>query len=99
MISAVRKLQRMSVMPPKGASGRFFYITDLFRLTAKDWARLLNELDSLTPKERHVLFHGRDEETEYGMEAGRNRPCPSGHEENGGKANDTGKNGMGKSGR
>lgn len=67
MISAVRKLQGMSGMPPKDAAGRFFYITDLFGLTAKEWAQLLNELDSLTFEERYALFHGRDEETEYGL--------------------------------
>ena len=62
MISAVRKLQGLSAMPPKKAEKRFFYITDLFRLTAKDWAHLLNGLDMLTLEERNRVLHGRDYE-------------------------------------
>ena len=40
-------------------------IQDLFRLTAKEWAQLLNDLDSLTVEERNAVLHGRDDEYGY----------------------------------
>lgn len=57
-----------SKMPPVRARERFFYITDLFRLTRKDWAKLLNELDSMTLEERDELLHGREDEPYRGYE-------------------------------
>ena len=47
------------------SADKFFLIQDLFHLTAKDWANLLNELDSLTLEERDKVLHGRDDE--YGF--------------------------------
>ena len=44
---------------------KFFVIQDLFRLTAKEWAQLLNDLDSLTVEERYAVLHGRDDEYGY----------------------------------
>ena len=50
------------------SADKFFLITDLFRLTAKDWAKLLNSLDSLTLEERDAVLHGRDDEYGRGYE-------------------------------
>ena len=47
------------------SADKFFLIQDLFHLTAKDWANLLNELDSLTLEERDKVLHGREDE--YGF--------------------------------
>lgn len=41
---------------------KFFLINDLFHLTAKQWAELLNDLDSLTVEERERVVWGRDDE-------------------------------------
>ena len=41
---------------------KFFVIQDLFRLTAKEWAKLLDSLDSLTLEERDAVLHGREDE-------------------------------------
>lgn len=50
------------------SADKFFLITDLFRLTAKDWAKLLNELDSLTLEERDAVLHGSEDEYGRGYE-------------------------------
>ena len=44
---------------------KFFVINDLFHLTAKEWAKLLDDLDSLTIEERERVVWGRDDE--YGQ--------------------------------
>lgn len=41
---------------------RFFLITDLFHLSAKEWAELMNDLDSMTLEQRYELLNGRDDE-------------------------------------
>lgn len=46
---------------------KFFLIQDLFHLSAKEWAKLLNDLDSMTLEERDALVWGRDDE--YGRYA------------------------------
>lgn len=46
----------------------FFLTTDLFHLTAKEWAQLLDELDSLTIEERDRVINGRDDEYGRGYE-------------------------------
>ena len=60
MISALRAKRRSFMSGEK-----FFVIQDLFRLTAKEWAQLLNDLDSLTVEERYAVLHGRDDEYGY----------------------------------
>lgn len=50
------------------SANKFFLITDLFHLTAKDWAKLLNELDSMTLEQRDALVWGRDDEYGRGYE-------------------------------
>lgn len=50
------------------SADKFFLIQDLFHLTAKDWAKLLNELDSLTLEEREAVVWGRDDEFGRGYE-------------------------------
>lgn len=47
---------------------KFFLITDLFRLSAKDWAKLLDGLDHLTLEERDRVINGRDDEYGRGYE-------------------------------
>ncbi len=44
---------------------KFFVINDLFHLTAKEWANLLDDLDRLTVEERERVVWGRDDE--YGQ--------------------------------
>ena len=47
------------------SADKFFVIQDLFRLSAKEWAGLLDSLDALTIEERDAVLHGRDDE--YGF--------------------------------
>lgn len=61
MISAVRKLQKMSYMPPKDPAKRFFYITDLCGLTMEDWAKFYDDYDHLTLEERRSMQRERRE--------------------------------------
>ncbi len=50
------------------SSDRFFHISELFDMTAKDWAELLNELEKLPLAERHEAFCGKDYEPYLGYE-------------------------------
>ena len=61
MISAVRKMQKMTRMPPKRADKLFFYITDMFHLTAEDWEKIYSDFDHLTLEEREAIQHERRE--------------------------------------
>ena len=61
MISAVRKLQSMRRMPPRRADKLFFYITDMFHLTAEDWAKLYSDFDHMTLEERRAMQRERRE--------------------------------------
>ena len=47
------------------SADKFFLIQDLFRLSAKEWAGLLDSLDTLTVEERDAVINGRDDE--YGF--------------------------------
>ena len=47
---------------------KFFVINDLFHLTAKEWANLLDDLDRLTIEERERVVWGRDDEYGRGYE-------------------------------
>ena len=59
MISAVRKMQKMTRMPPKRADKLFFYITDMFHLTAEDWEKIYSDFDHLTLEEREAVRRER----------------------------------------
>lgn len=50
------------------SASKFFLINDLFHLTAKEWAELLNDLDSMTIEERERVIWGRDDEYGRGYE-------------------------------
>ena len=47
------------------SADKCFLIQDLFRLSAKEWAGLLDSLDTLTVEERDAVINGRDDE--YGF--------------------------------
>lgn len=50
------------------SANKFLHLNELFHLTAKEWAELLDELDSLTPELREKVVWGRDDEYGRGYE-------------------------------
>lgn len=41
---------------------KFFSIADMFKLSAKEWAEILDSLDELPTRERRAVLDGRDDE-------------------------------------